>query len=243
MRKELCAFALAIAAAGLFAEPARAVLINFDTDPDGNPIVTGTNINTTYSSLGVTLGCFNGTDSASNLCSGNAYANATASAASSPNVISLTPGTPLGLFIDERFGFFRASFATPVSSVSIDAMPVPLPEGLGTRSDAPFLQAFGAGGTFLGQAVYSGIASCDPTVANSCPYQTLTFTRPTEDILFVAFSSSHVSGPTTFGMFDNLVFTRQVLGPGNGVPEPMSLALLALGLAALGLTRRKVARS
>src|SRR5207237_7599658 len=104
-----------------------------------------------------------------------------------------------------------------------------LPEQLGTVTNAPFLQAFNSGGMFLGQTVYPGVGTCDPTVANSCPYKTLTFTRPSADIAFVAFSSFHAGGPTIFGEFDNLSFP----GP-TAVPEPSSLFLLGTGLTALG---------
>lgn len=237
MKKFLLTVTVALATAGMFTQSARAVLINFDTDPGGFAIATGTNINTTYSSLGVTFGCSNGNSALLNLCSGNAFANASVTPASSPNVISLTAGTPLGLFTDERFGFFTATFSSAVNFVSIDAMPVPSSEGLGTRTNAPFLQAFGAGGVFLDQFVYPGIGSCDPTVAGSCPYKPLSLTRATNDILFVAFSSFNNAGPTTFGEFDNLNFSRA----GGTVPEPSTLALLAIAM--LGLSAARVRRS
>ncbi len=127
---------------------ATATLINFDVGPDGStPVANLTNINTLYSSLGVTFGCFNGTDLSLNICTGastggNAYALASIAANSAPNVIGFSTGTLTGVFFDERFGYLKASFSSPVSSVSIDAKAVLPPEYLGTTTNNPFKQAF-----------------------------------------------------------------------------------------------------
>jgi hypothetical protein len=232
--KNLLAPLMILASILMLGSQASAVLVNFDTNPGGTAIASGTNINTVYSSLGVTFGCLPGSSVGSNLCTGNAFAVATGSAASNPNVISVSTA-PIGALVDERFAFFTATFSVPVNTLSIDAMPVPLPEGLGPRSAAPFLQVFGAGGTFLGQTVYPGVGSCDPTVAGSCPYKTLTFSSAT-DIVTAVFSSFNVAGtPTTLGEFDNLNFSSVV----SPVPEPATLLLFGLGIVAFSFRSKK----
>ena len=198
------------------AQNARAAPINFDD------VASGTNINTQYSGLGVALGCFNG--SVTNLCMGNAYAVASGLANSAPNVISLDPTTLSGSLVDERWGFFKASFASPVASVSIDAKAVLPPEYAGSTTNKPFLQAFNSTGAFLGQAVYSASVY-------GGTWETLTFTRPTADIKFVAFSSFSSSGHPVYGMFDNL---------NSAVPIPAAAWLFGSGLLGLvGIARRK----
>jgi len=210
-----------------FSAPGFAATINFDD------VVSGTNIKAQYSALGVTLSCINGKDASLNECSANkdVFARASVGSASPPNVIGLD-ATTLSFLVDERFGYFRADFATPQSFVSIDALPVPPPERLGGSQGGPFLQAFGAGGVFRGQDLYSShnpIANCDDlSAATPCPYETLSVSRPTADITFVAFSSFFTTGGghPMFGEFDNLTFGPQV------VPEPGSLVLLASGIGA-----------
>lgn len=200
-------------------------------------VASGTLINAQYS--GVTFGCFNGTG-VSNLCSGNptnvsgagnAYAVSSPTAASPSNVISFTSGIPLGVFAVENLGFFSATFSSPVSSVSIDALPVLAAEGVGAARDVPFIQAFNSAGQFLTSASYV-YGACNP-LTTACPYQTLTVSNP--NIAFVAFSSTTGAGSfPVFGMFDNLTFT----GNGSGtVPEPSTLLLLSSGLFAMRVWR------
>lgn len=211
-----CSHAIALLAAIAFT-PAHAILINFDD------VASGTNINTQYSGLGVTLGCFNGNNASFNTCTGNAFALATVLANSAPNVISLT-ATGFGNLVDERFGFFSASFASPVASVSIDARAILPLEYLGTTTNRPFLQAFDATGMFLGQALYSGSVYTEA-------WETLTFSRAAADIKFVAFSSFNSSGHPVYGTFDNLNY--------SSVPVPAAVWLFGSGLMGLvGIARR-----
>ncbi len=201
----------------MFTPAAHAVLINFDD------VASGTNINTQYTGVGVTLGCFNGT--VTNLCTGNAYAVTSVLANSAPNVIGL--GATGGTLVDERFGYFKASFAAPVASVSIDAKAVLPPEYVGGTTNKPFLQAFNASGTFLGEADYTASVYGET-------WETLIFNRPTADIKFVAFSSFSSSGHPVYGMFDNLNYV---------VPVPAAVWLFGSGLLGLiGIARRKTWR-
>jgi hypothetical protein len=202
----------------LWAPAAQATTITFDD------VASGTQINAQYSALGVTLGCFNGNDASSNLCSGNVYANSSPSAQSASNVISFTSGTPLGVFADERFGYFKAVFDTDQSSVSIDALNVNPPEYLGTTTNRPFLQAFDSGGHFLAEADWTGNTDIEA-------YQTLTVNSLAGNIAYVAFSSFHAaSGHAVYGEFDNLTFSGTTGGGGTAVPEPGTLVLLVAGL-------------
>jgi hypothetical protein len=183
------------------------------------PVSDGTNVNTLYlSDFGVTFGCFNGTTS--NICidaanGGNAFARSSASAASAPNVVYLAAtGFPL---FDERFGYLKASFNSPVGVVSIDAQPIAPPEGFTITGNRPFLQAFNAQGAFLGTANYE-YGTCNPNTTQ-CPWKTITITRLQNDIKFVAFSSYAGSGGHMYGQFDNLQFSAAADTDGDGIPD------------------------
>ena len=211
---------------GFSGQNASATLITFDD------VASGTNINTQYSGIGVTFGCFNGT-TASNMCTGNAYAVATSLANSAPNVISLTSSFS-GVLTDERYGYFKASFSSLVGSVSIDAKAVLPPEYLGATTNKPFLQALGSGGAWLGTVEYTASVYGET-------WQTLTITHSTNDIAFIAFSSFSSSGHPVYGMFDNLNFSTVTTGGGGGtpVPEPSTLLLLGSGILGFGFFARK----
>jgi hypothetical protein len=218
---------------------ATATTINFDVAADGiTPVASGTNINTLYSSLGVTFGCFNGTGI--NTCTGNPQdvsgaGNAFAVSdpflsASAPNVISVTSGF-VGEFANTNNFYFSATFSSSVSSVSIDALPIPPAEFLFPPTNSPFIWAFDSSGNFLTSAFYTFTNVCVSGVT-TCPYETLTVTNP--NIAFVAFSSDIGQGGGNQGVFDNLTFSSGAVG----VPEPSSLLLLSSGLVALAWMRR-----
>jgi hypothetical protein len=83
---------------------------------------------------------------------GNVYALNANDAQSQPNVVGVRD-LDFGAFdryLDERWGIVKAEFATPQSTVSIDAKAVAQIEGLGTPTDRPYLQAYSASGVSLG---------------------------------------------------------------------------------------------
>jgi subtilase family serine protease len=167
--------------------------INFD---DAS---SGTVVDSRYSGLGVTFGCFNGT-TPDNLCTGHAVAAQFAGAESAPNVIALGNITLSAVLIDERTGYLKASFSPPVNWVSIAAMPMLPPEYMGSTTNKPFLQAFNSSGQWLGTAEYTGSVETGG-------WENLTITRPTNDISYIAFSSYHSGGGyAVYGAFDNLRF-------------------------------------
>ena len=222
----LAAALLCLASGPVLAAPAATVDFDYEEifrnplPPLFFPLSDGAKIDTTYGYLGITLGCFNGTVPLSNLCAnaatgGDAFARASAAPASAPNVVYLSQsGVPE---FDERYGYIKASFANPVSAVSIDAQPrATLELGLPVVGNRPFLQAFNSAGTYLGTANYS-YGTCNPNTTQ-CPWQTLTFTRPQGDIKFVAFSSAiGLGGAYEYGQFDNL--KTYVDTDGDGVPD------------------------
>jgi len=166
-------------------------LVDFDTSPSG-AVVAGAMVDTVYASQGVTFSC----DSCS---SGHAYAEPRAVG---NNAVTLfTPPSLAGF--DARFGAVKAVFATPASSVSIQAIAVPTAEPVMNPVAKPFLEAFDASNNLLVKALYQ------PNYgdANYGTAQTLTVTSSTASIAFVLFSSQ-APGTTTpvLGVFDNLRF-------------------------------------
>src|SRR5882672_10240084 len=186
---------------------AFAAQINFDDVPNG------TVIDNSYP--GVTFGCVACT-------SGHAYARdmntfGSTTAATEPNVITLIdPGASSVTSFNASYGAVTVVFATPQRTVSVQARPqLPL-EYFGQGLNKPYLEAYSSttqnSSTFLGRVLYplnygSG-GYCD-TQSGGCggPWQTLTFTSSSDNILSLRLSSQQSQGgPNVFADFDNLVF-------------------------------------
>jgi hypothetical protein len=117
----------ALAAALWFVTPAFAVaapvVIDFDKDAIGNPIVGGTAVSALYSSLGVTFehvgpgDCGGGTEvfAGSNCL--------TAGPISAPNVVTVCPGATCSEISSNHQGFVRANLAQAADEVCIDLLP------------------------------------------------------------------------------------------------------------------------
>jgi hypothetical protein len=220
----------------LSASGARAdTTVNFDFDPNSNPIATGTNVSNTYASLGVTFSftactagsaCFGLTDTPDAISNFNA--------ASTPNVIGFKS---LGGGVEAQLGGIQANFSSPQTSVSIDVTTACNGQDLTcfTNADAAYLAAYTSGGVLVGTMALSTLSG------NGAPEQLLSVSGP--GIAYVQFGTLFGDTESQIGYFDNLTF-----GPGagggtgggggnNGVPEPSTLLLSSLGFAALALKR------
>jgi hypothetical protein len=194
-------------------ESAAAGQINFDNVP------SGTIIDNAYP--GVTLGCI--------VCgSGHAFARdmssfGSSTAATDPNVITLigppgsgdTNASSLTSF-DGRFGAVTVVFATPQKTVSIQARPqLPL-EFLGSVNNKPYMEVYSSttqnSSTLLGRVLYPlnyGTGGYCTTGNGGCggPWQTLTFTSPSDNIVSMRLSSQTSQGGSfVYADFDNLTF-------------------------------------
>ena len=241
MRASWVAAALVAAA---YAGPGQATTIHFDS------VASGTVINTHYP--GVTFGCLDGT--ASNECTGNIYAAAGGVLAeSSPNLVGLSP---TAAFFDNTMGIITATFSAPVSSVSIDANWFGNSELTSGTAD-PYLSAYGSTDNLLGTAWYPGAGTPHEITMTSAGWDLLSLSDSTNDIYSIQFSSSFDPGSfaNVLGYFDNLSFSTSSSSGGGGgsgsgggsgtgtVPEPGTLCLLAVGLAALRVYRSKQRRT
>jgi hypothetical protein len=198
--------------------------INFDN------VASGTVIDNQYP--GVTFGCV--------ACgSGHAYARDMSSfgsttAATDPNVVTLIgapgsgdPNASTVTSFDARFGAVTVFFATPQRTVSIQARPqLPL-EFFGSGLNKPFLEAYSSttqnSSTFLGRVLYPldfGTGGyCQPsTSACGGPWQTMTFTSSSDNIVSLRLSSQATQGgPNVYADFDNLTFETT---PAPVIPKP-----------------------
>jgi uncharacterized repeat protein (TIGR02543 family) len=185
---------------------AQTTTINFDTVPNGAVI------SNQYTSLGATFKCYDGKGTSA-CANNNVYAVASASNNSAPNVLGLSASAlPL---INEQKGYFVVQFTTPVGFVSIDAMAAVVAEFVDTvsaQSNKPFLQVFGPydaatkKNPLITTVNYSKSTSSLST-GKWGPWETLSLTRPSNDIGLVLFSSGFKTGSTPiYGIFDNLQF-------------------------------------
>lgn len=107
----------------------------------------------------------------------------------------------------------------------IDAAILRLPEGLGTPTNAPKLEVYDAANTLLVVINWDFALNPQPAAGGFSGWQTLSFTSASDNIGHVRFLSGQPgNNPSNFGLFDNLSFSTR-----GAVPEPGSLALLAIG--------------
>jgi hypothetical protein len=159
-------------------------LINFDDVKDK------TDIRTHYQAQGVTFACEGAACSFAANANG-IFARATAMAASAPNAITpVRDGIP-GV-VDDLTGRIAATFNHPVSTVSIDALTVLVPEPKGQASYAN-LVAYDAKGDIVASAISDQRNS----------FQTLTVNTPENTIVKVSLG---VTGNLAIAVFDNLHF-------------------------------------
>lgn len=138
-------------------------VINFDTDTLGNAITSGTVINNTYASWGVTFSALPCNNAPCVVSGGNVYAVAYSDASagisnpkgSAPNAVSTMNTGFFQSFMQASVGVIRATFATPQSAVSIMAYqfcPSALNQGcIGTfpASASAYLDAYDSTGNLL----------------------------------------------------------------------------------------------
>jgi hypothetical protein len=149
---------------------------------------------------------------------GNVYARQDPSAKTPKNIVTLMPPSIWMTAFDRRSGGIQVNFYTPVSKVSIDAKAVPAPEGVGGSTDVPFIQAYDAGGNYLGKTL-SPIKFGQPDWGD---WKTLLYTSTSRNIAYVQFSCQHTPGGIgIYGLFDNLAYGNDpVIAPVPFQPIP-----------------------
>lgn len=202
---------------------AGAQTINFDTVSSGTPI------DTVYP--GLTFSCtYSPNPSVCSLGGGHVYAVNSVQAFNSPNIVS-TYVNPGGIYgqQDNITGAIEVAFATPQSIVSIEAYPFLAPEGLGPNGYA-YIQAYTSTFVPLGEVNDNTLNAYNPLSISSAG-----------NISYVVIGD--VQGNNTLSLFDNLCYSTSSTGcsANNGgggpaaTPEPATLVLWALGMAAIVL--------
>jgi hypothetical protein len=204
---------------------AQTVTINFDRDPNGNPVANGTIVDALYTSQGVTFSA-----TSTGACGStppHIYANnddpAGFTLSSPPNVVTTCTGASASDIEESTEGAVRADFSQSATQVCIDVFP----DG-GTQRG--FIRAYDATFTLL-----STVNSTAGALQNLCV--------SASGIRRVEFSGD--SSTNSFARFDNLVITFAPAAAATPVPAlgPAGLVLLFLALVLIGLWtahRRKI---
>ncbi len=121
---------------------AQAVMIDFDTDPSGNPIAAGTVLTHVYSAMGITFAHAG----PGQICGTQVFANDNhpGDFGSLPNVVS-TCGAGTASDISEDFGFVEVILNSPATSVCIEVRP----DNLGTPDHWAVLRGYDSGGNIV----------------------------------------------------------------------------------------------
>jgi hypothetical protein len=179
------------------------VLVDFDSATYRSPLLgpvtvyfgEGEVMDGAYAHLGVNFRCV--------VCtSGHAYARNQGGSMG----VSLFPhpqAWPYGGAFDARFGAVEATFDTPRSWVSIEAMAVQSLEGLGASTAKPWIEAYDANGALVARTYHTGTAWARETLVVS------------GSIKRVRFSSQYhgAAVPPIYGAFDNLRFNADPWRP------------------------------
>lgn len=197
-----CAAAL-IGLAFALEHAANAGTINFDDVP------SGTVIDGQYASQQVTFSALPGRLHTND---GHVYARADGYARSGPNSIGL--GNSPFAYVNDSDGYIDVHFNQLQGTVSVDVAAIVVSEFATAGTLPPYMMAYGAKDPATGKnpwlaSVYypssliSGLGTTTPGA-----WQTLTITRPTNDIQFVILSAPNVypASPNAYGEFDNLRF-------------------------------------
>lgn len=166
---------------------ARPTIIDFDNVRDK------TEINTLYQALGVTFSCDGGPCGVKKN-SNHVYARTTPGTASSPNSVSPVALGSSGVS-DTLTGRVVAKFASGVTTVTIDAKAVRIPEPLNQTAYAQIV-AYNSAGAVVATAVGNQLNT----------FQTLMVTAAPGTIAKVSLG---VTGPAAAAVFDNLTFDQQ----------------------------------